>query len=56
MPRGKIHLQEILASLTVTCPRCGRVIQPAQIRRVNSEEMLCPQCGERFNASKPKRV
>ncbi len=41
-PRGKIHLQDILASLSVTCPKCGRVIQPAEIRRVNFEEMSLP--------------
>ena len=39
MPRGKIHLQDILASSLLLCPKCGKAIQPAEIRRVNFEEM-----------------
>jgi len=53
-PKGKIDLQEVLASLNTTCPKCGRVIEPQEIRRVNFEEMICPGCGERFDAKRPR--
>jgi len=29
-------------------------IEPAEIQRVNFEEMICPSCGERFDAKKPR--
>ena len=50
--RKEIDLQKVLACLNTTCPKCGRVIEPQEIRRVNFEEMICPQCGERFDAKK----
>jgi len=52
--RKKIDLQKVLASLNTTCPKCGRVIEPQEIRRVNFEEMICPGCGEPFDAKKPR--
>jgi predicted RNA-binding Zn-ribbon protein involved in translation (DUF1610 family) len=55
MPRGKSDLKKILASLTTTCSKCGRVIQPSEIRRVNFELMICPECGVHFDAAKTKR-
>jgi len=48
--RKKIHMDQVLASLYTPCPKCGYKIQPAEIRRVNSEEMLCPACGAQFQA------
>jgi hypothetical protein len=32
--RKKIDLQKVLASLNVTCPKCGRVSEPQDIKRV----------------------
>ena len=52
--RKKINLQKVLASLNTTCPKCGRVIEPQEIRRVNFEEMICPECSERFDAAKAR--
>ena len=52
--RKKIDLQSVLACLNTTCPKCGRVIEPQEIRRVNLEEMISPSCGERFDAKKPR--
>jgi ribosomal protein S27AE len=48
MPREKIDLQKVLASLNKTCPKCGHEITPAQIKRVSWDEIECPACGERF--------
>lgn len=56
MPRGKLELQNVLASLNKTCPKCGRQITPAEIKRVSWEEIECPECGERFDASKTART
>jgi ribosomal protein S27AE len=46
--RKKIDYEKVFASLNTTCPKCGRVIEPQEIRRVSFEEMICPDCGERF--------
>jgi len=46
--RKKIDMQKVLACLNTICPKCGRVIEPQEIRRVNFEEMICPECGEAF--------
>jgi hypothetical protein len=51
--RKKIDLKKIIDSLHTICPKCARVIEPHEIRRVNFEEMICPECGERFDAKKP---
>ena len=52
--RKKIDYEKVFAALNTTCPKCGRVIEPQEIRRVNFEEMLCPGCGERFIPTKKK--
>jgi hypothetical protein len=52
--RKKIDLQKVLASLNTTCPKCGRVIEPQEIRRVNFKLKNCPGYGERFDAKKPR--
>jgi len=46
--RKKIDLKAVRACLTTTCTKCGRDIEPAKQIRVNSVEMVCPWCGERF--------
>jgi ribosomal protein S27AE len=50
--RNKVDLQKVLASMNTTCPKCGRVIQPAEIRRISFDEMVCPKCGETFQPSR----
>jgi predicted RNA-binding Zn-ribbon protein involved in translation (DUF1610 family) len=44
----KINLDEVQASLDKVCPKCGRVIPPAEVRRIDFEHIECPVCGERF--------
>jgi ribosomal protein S27AE len=53
-PRKKIDIEKVLASLNVTCPQCGRVIPPHEIKRVSREEILCPDCGNRFDGKKAR--
>jgi predicted RNA-binding Zn-ribbon protein involved in translation (DUF1610 family) len=52
MPRGKINLQKVLASLNTPCPGCGHLITPAEINRVSWEEIKCPKCGLVFDPQK----
>jgi len=49
--RKKIDLKEILAAMNTTCPGCGHEITPAEIQRVDFERMICPKCGQIFDAS-----
>jgi ribosomal protein S27AE len=44
----KINLEKVRASLDSVCPKCGRVIPPAEVRRVDFERIECPACGARF--------
>jgi ribosomal protein L37AE/L43A len=44
----KINLEKVRASLDVVCPKCGRVIPPAEVRRIDFERIECSVCGERF--------
>ena len=37
-----------LAAMKTVCPTCARVIEPAEIRRGNFEEMVCPSCSSQF--------
>jgi len=49
MPRcRKINLEKVRASLTTVCPKCGKVIPPADVRRIDFERVECPVCGEQF--------
>jgi DNA-directed RNA polymerase subunit RPC12/RpoP len=54
--RKKINLEKVLASLNTTCPTCGRVIEPAEIKRVSWDEIECPDCNARFEPSRRKGV
>jgi predicted RNA-binding Zn-ribbon protein involved in translation (DUF1610 family) len=45
----KIHWDKVFAALNTTCTKCGRVIKPNEIMRVNFEEMICPACGTIFD-------
>lgn len=44
----RVNLAKVKASLDVVCPKCGGLISPAEIRRVDFEHIECPVCGERF--------
>jgi predicted RNA-binding Zn-ribbon protein involved in translation (DUF1610 family) len=46
--RKKINLEKVLASLDTTCPKCKKVITPAEMQRIDFEKMKCPGCGELF--------
>jgi predicted RNA-binding Zn-ribbon protein involved in translation (DUF1610 family) len=46
--RKKINLEKVLASLDTLCPKCGKVITPAEMQRIDFERMKCPACGELF--------
>jgi ribosomal protein S27AE len=49
MPRSrKINRENVLASLDKVCPKCGKPIPPAEVRRIDFERIECPVCGERF--------
>ncbi len=44
----KIDLEKVQASLDAVCTKCGKVIPPAEVRRIDFERIECPVCGERF--------
>ncbi len=48
MVARKINLAKVQASLDAVCPKCGKKISPAEVRRTDFERMECPACGERF--------
>jgi ribosomal protein S27AE len=49
MPRSrKINREKVMAALNKTCPKCGFVITPDQVKRVDFERIECPKCGEKF--------
>ena len=52
--RKKLNLEKVRASLDAVCPKCGGLIPPAEVRRVDFERIECPVCGERF-APSPRR-
>jgi predicted RNA-binding Zn-ribbon protein involved in translation (DUF1610 family) len=43
-----MNLEKVQASLDRACPKCGKVITPADVKRIDFERMECPACGERF--------
>jgi hypothetical protein len=42
----KINLEKVLASLDAVCPKCGGLISPAHVRRIDFERIECPVCGK----------
>jgi hypothetical protein len=49
MPRSrKINREKVQASLDKVCPKCGALISPAEVRRIDFERIECSVCGERF--------
>lgn len=56
MPKKqKINLAKVIASLNTPCSKCGYSIPPAERRRVDSYQIKCPKCGERFVAG-PRQI
>jgi predicted RNA-binding Zn-ribbon protein involved in translation (DUF1610 family) len=50
----RINLEKVLASVDAVCPKCGKLISPVEVRRIDFERIECPVCGERF-APGPKK-
>jgi predicted RNA-binding Zn-ribbon protein involved in translation (DUF1610 family) len=47
----KVNLEKVQASLDVVCPKCGRTISPAEVQRVDFQNIACPERGEHFTPS-----
>jgi ribosomal protein S27AE len=45
---GIVHPAHRRASLDAVCPKCGALIPPAEVRRIDFERIECPMCGEQF--------
>ena len=41
----KVNLEKMQASLDAECPKCGKAISPAEVKRIDFERMKCPACG-----------
>lgn len=54
--KQKINLEKVQAALNTLCPKCGYVIQPAEIRRYDFNTMKCPACDEHFVVTKDKQA
>jgi predicted Zn finger-like uncharacterized protein len=52
MQKNKINRAKVLAALNTICPSCGASISPAEIVRIDSTRMQCPECGHVFEAGK----
>jgi len=56
MPRkGKINLDKIKASLSIACTKCGYGIEPAELKRIDTEHIRCPKCGAAFVPASKKK-
>jgi predicted RNA-binding Zn-ribbon protein involved in translation (DUF1610 family) len=44
--KQKINLEKVRAALNTVCPKCGCMITPDRILRIDSQQIQCPQCGE----------
>ena len=53
MPRGKINLDKIRASLNTICPSCGYSIPPNELERIDFTQVRCPKCRVEFAPKKP---
>jgi hypothetical protein len=45
--RAKINLEKVRAWLDTVCPKCGGLIPPAGVRRIDFERIECPVRGLR---------
>jgi hypothetical protein len=50
--KRKPDLKRILESLKTKCPHCDYEIPPKEIRRIDTEHMICPKCQSIFTAMK----
>jgi predicted RNA-binding Zn-ribbon protein involved in translation (DUF1610 family) len=55
MPRNKIDLEKIHASLNTICTFCGFAISPADVERTDFEHIRCPNCGQEFIPAQTNR-
>ncbi len=46
--KQKINFEKVNASLNTLCHKCGCSITPDKIRRIDFEQVMCPECGEQF--------
>jgi hypothetical protein len=46
--KQKINLEKVMAALNTICTKCGYAIPPDRIRRIDSEQIKCSECGQRF--------
>lgn len=46
--RKRIDLDRVMAALDIRCPKCACTITPDRIRRLDFEQIECPECGEKF--------
>jgi RNA polymerase-binding transcription factor DksA len=57
MPRKpKINLEKVKAALNTICTKCGYAIPPDRIRRIDSEQIECLECGQRFTPGEQLRL
>lgn len=52
--RGKIDLEKVKASLSTFCPHCGHEIAPAELRRIDFDQVLCPRVKQPSRRGNPK--
>jgi hypothetical protein len=52
----KVNLEKVQASLDAVCPKCGRMIPPAEVRRIDFERIECPECCARPDESLAPRL
>jgi len=50
--RRKLDLEQIRAALLMKCPLCGAEIGPEKQKRVDAEQMECPNCRNLFKPAK----
>jgi hypothetical protein len=50
--RRKPDLNRVLASIKTTRPHCDYEIQPNEIRRADTENVICPKCSAIFTPAK----
>jgi RNA polymerase-binding transcription factor DksA len=46
--KRKIDLEKVRASLFTVCLNCGHAIPPEKLKRIDSDCIQCPECGQKF--------
>jgi len=52
--RHKIDPEQLHASMNVSCPHRGARIEPKDYKRVDWEDIECPNCEEKFVPTKQR--